>query len=69
MCANRELQNEKFLPTVGFEPGPSAYEANSLSVELLKLINIDLLKVTAFYLNVLLIVTYTAKSATYVYHT
>ena len=26
----RELQNEKFLLTVGFEPGPFAYEANAL---------------------------------------
>ena len=29
-------------------PGPSAYEANKLSVELLELINIDHLKVTPF---------------------
>ena len=31
--ANRELQNKQFLPTLGFEPGSSAYEANALSVE------------------------------------
>ena len=41
MGTNRELQNEKFLPTVGFETGPSAYEANALSFELVELINID----------------------------
>ena len=40
--------------------GPSAYEANTLSVELLELMNIDHLKVTTFYLRVLLIVTCTA---------
>ena len=34
-------------------PGPSAYEANALSVELLELIYIEHLKVTAFYLDVL----------------
>ena len=44
---------KKFLPTVGFEPGPSAYETNVLSVELLELINIDHLKVNAFYLSFL----------------
>ena len=37
-------------------PGPSAYEANALSVELLELINIDHLKVTSFYLSVLFVV-------------
>ena len=36
--------------------GPSAYEANALSVKLLKLIHIDHLKVTTFYPSVLLIV-------------
>ena len=36
--------------------GPSAYEANALSVKLLELIHIDHLKVTTFYLSVLLIV-------------
>ena len=40
-------------------PGPSAYEANALSVELLELINSDHLKVTTFDLSVLLIVTCT----------
>ena len=40
-------------------PGPSAYEANTLSVELLELINIDHLQLTAFYLSVLWIVTCT----------
>ena len=34
-------------------PGPSAYEANALSVELLELINIDHPKVTAFEFSVL----------------
>ena len=34
-------------------PGPSAYEANTLSVELLELINFDHLKVSTFYLSVL----------------
>ena len=34
-------------------PGPSTYEANALSVEPLELINIDHLKVTAFYLSFL----------------
>ena len=36
--------------------GPSAYETNALSVKLLELIHIDHLKVTTFYLSVLLIV-------------
>ena len=40
-CEEREPINEKFMPTEGFEPGTSAYEANALSVELLELINID----------------------------
>ena len=31
--AKQELQNDKFLPTVGFEPStPSAYEANELPI-------------------------------------
>ena len=40
---NIEFQNEKFLPTVGFEP--SAYEANLLSIALLDLISVEHLKV------------------------
>ena len=32
--ANRELQNEKFMPTVGLNLGPSAYEANALRSEI-----------------------------------
>ena len=40
---NVEFQNEKFLPTVGFEP--SAYEANLLSIALLDLISVEHLKV------------------------
>ena len=47
-------------PQWDLNPGPSAYEANALSVELLELINHDHLKVTAFFLSVLLIVTCTA---------
>ena len=35
MSADQDIQNEKLFPKVGFEPGPSAYEANTLSVELL----------------------------------
>ena len=38
----------------GLNPVPSAYEVNALSVELLELRNIDHLKMTAFYLSVLL---------------
>ena len=80
--ANRESQNEKFLPTVGWirdlpltkqtrlwwtrtenfkmknycpqwglKPGSFTYEANTLSVELLELINIDHLKVTKVYMS------------------
>ena len=40
-------------------PGPSAYEASALSVELLELINTDHLKVTAFDLT---------SYITYLYH-
>ena len=50
MSANRELQNEKSCPQWDLNPGPSAYEANALSVELLELINIDHLKVRGFFL-------------------
>ena len=39
------------FPQWDSNPGPSAYEANALNVELLELINIDHLKVTAFYLS------------------
>ena len=42
------------IPQWDSNPGPSAYEANALSVELLELINADHLKVSAFYLSVLL---------------
>ena len=48
------------FPQWDSNPGPSAYEANAVGVELLELINADHLKVTAFYLSVLLIVTCTA---------
>ena len=46
------------FPQWNSNSGPSAYEANALhvSVKLLKLIHIDHLKVTTFYLSVLLIV-------------
>ena len=52
--ANRELQNEKFMPTVWFEPGTIRLRSeHAISVHLLELINIDHLKVTAFYLRFL----------------
>ena len=43
--AIRELQNEKFWSKVVFEPVPSAYKANSLSVALLEQISIEHLNV------------------------
>ena len=52
-CANRELQNENSCPQWESNLVPSAYEANALGVELSELINIDHLKVTAFYLSFL----------------
>ena len=55
---NYKMKNS--CPQWGSNPGPSAYEANALSLGLLELVNIDLLKVNAFYLSVLLIVTCTA---------
>ena len=57
MSANRELQNTNSCPHWDLNPEPSVFEAIALSVELLELINIDHLKVIAFYLNVLSIVT------------
>ena len=48
---NYKMKNAS--PQWDSNPGPSAYEANALSVELLELINIDHLKVTAFYLSFL----------------
>ena len=48
---NYKMKNS--CPQCNSNLGPSAYEANTLSVELLELINIDHLKVTPFYLNVL----------------
>ena len=41
-------------PQWDLNPVPSAYKAIALRVELLELINIDHLKVAAFYLTVLL---------------
>ena len=48
---NYKMKNS--CPQLDSNPGPSAYEANALSFELLQLINIDHLKVTTFYLNFL----------------
>ena len=52
---NYKMKNS--CPQLDSNSRPSAYEANALSVELLELINIDHLKVTAFYMSVLFIVT------------
>ena len=62
-CDERKPRIKKMKnSSPGFEPGTSAYEPNALSVELLELINIDHLKVSAYtyYLSVLLIVISTA---------
>ena len=48
---NHKMKNS--CPQWDSNPGPSAYEANALSVKLLELIDIDHLKVTAFYLSFL----------------
>ena len=48
---NYKMKNSR--PKWDSNLGPSVYEANALSVELLKLINIDHLKETAFYLSFL----------------
>ena len=37
----RELQNEKFLPTVRFGPVPSVYEANTVTIALQDMISIE----------------------------
>ena len=53
-CEEREPRVKKMknsCPQWDSNLGPSAYEANAPSVELLELINIDHLKVTAFYLS------------------
>ena len=48
---NNKMKNS--CPQLDSNPGPSAYEANALCVEILKLLNIDHLKVTAFALSLL----------------
>ena len=57
MSANRDYKMKNSCPKWDSNPGASAYEANALSVELLELINIDHLKVIAFYLSLLSIVS------------
>ena len=55
-CEEREPRITKWqisCPHWHSNPGLSAYEANALSVELIELINIGHLKVTAFYLSFL----------------
>ena len=42
-----------FCPQWDSNPGPYAYESNALSVELLEVIKIDHLKLTAFYMSFL----------------
>ena len=42
---------KKSCPKWDSYPGPFAYEANALSVELSELMNIDHLKVSAFYVE------------------
>ena len=44
----RELQNVKFLPTVGFEPGTSRLLRERATTELRRLMTIELIKVTWF---------------------
>ena len=46
---NYKMKNS--FPQWDSNPGPSAYEANALSVEVLELINIDHRKVTSFYFS------------------
>ena len=46
---NYKMKNS--CPQWDSNPGPSAYAANALSVELSELINIDHLRVSAFYLS------------------
>ena len=41
----RELQNIKFLPTVGFEPGTSRLLSKRVTTELRRLMSIELIKV------------------------
>ena len=41
----RELQNVKFLPTVGFEPGTSRLLSERATTELQRLMTIELIKV------------------------
>ena len=50
MCGARteNYKMKNYCPQWDSNPGPYAYEANALSVELLELINIDHIKVTAF---------------------
>ena len=44
----RELQNIKFLPTVGFEPGTSRLLSECATTELRRLMSIDSIKVHLF---------------------
>ena len=58
LCGARTDNNKKKIMKNSckhwdWNPGPSAYEANALSVKLLALINIVHLKVTAFFLSLL----------------
>ena len=48
MIANREFLNKKKCPQLDSNTGPSAYEANALSVEVFEMINIDHHKMTRF---------------------
>ena len=49
----RELQNEKFLRTVGFEPGPFRLRSEHATTALRGMMSVCALKFTGFYLSVL----------------
>ena len=56
MRSAENYKMKKSCPQWDSNSGPSAYKANALSIELLELMNIDHLKVTAFNLSFLSIV-------------
>ena len=48
-----ELQNVKFLPTVGVEPGPFRFPSERTTTALRRLMSLSGFKFTGFYLSVL----------------
>ena len=58
----RELQNENFLPRVGFEPNPFCLQSERATTALRGMMSVSDLKFTGFHLSVLFFLKFTCST-------